>query len=258
MRKLTLLLPLFLAASLFAENVIQYSSYVGLLQRLFDGFVSFDKVLALGNHGIGTTDKLNGELIILDGKAYRVNFEGVVEEVADDETTPYVTLAQVDPKDAITVTIPAGTTYDQLDEQLTVLLKEQFQENFPYAVRLEGTLAQAKLRSIPKLEKPYISMTEVAANQNTFEFENHDFTLIGFWNPSYASAFNPPQWHIHGLDAARKAGGHVLTFTTAADVKVQLWKLTGFDIRLPDTPEFTAADFDKDLSKEVQKVNRDK
>ncbi len=231
---------------------------MGLLKRLFDGFVTFDKVLSLGNHGIGTTDKLNGELIILDGKAYRVNFEGEVEEVAHHETTPYVTLANVDPAKAFKITIPAGTSYDQLDEQLSELAPEEFQENYPYAIRIEGTLTQAKLRSIPKLEKPYITLTEVAANQNVFEFENEGFTLIGFWNPSYADAFNPPQWHIHGLNTERTTGGHVLSFIADQNVEVQLWKLTGFDIRLPDTNEFSQADFEQDLSKEVQKINRDK
>jgi len=258
MKRITLILPLLLAASVFAGNLTQYSSYTGLLKRLFDGFVSFEEVVAIGNHGIGTTDQLNGELIILDGVPYRVNFEGQVEKIAPEETTPYVTLAKVEKKDAFVATLPAGTEYDELDDVIKSVAKDVFTENFPYAIRLEGTFAEAKLRSIPKLEKPYISLTEVAKNQNVFEFKDHGFTLIGFWNPSYAEAFNPPQWHIHGLDSELKAGGHALKFKTGSDVKVYLWKLTGFDIRVPDTVDFAKADFSEDLSKEVLKVNRDK
>ncbi|NJL19066.1 MAG: acetolactate decarboxylase [Bdellovibrionaceae bacterium] len=256
-RKILSLLLCLLAGSLVAQTVTQYSTYVGLIQRLFDGFVTIETVLSKGNHGIGTTDQLHGELLILDGAAYRVNFEGKVELVGKEETTPYVTLAQVDKKDALQVTLPAGTTVADLDDKLLALTEGKFQKNFPYAIRLEGDFSAARMRSIPKLQRPYITMTEVVANQSLFNFENHPFTIIGFWNPSYAEAFNPPKWHIHGLDAAKKAGGHVLAFTTGKDVKVYLWKMTQMDIRMPDSKDFADANFDQDFNDAVQKINRD-
>ncbi|MEO0452549.1 MAG: acetolactate decarboxylase [Verrucomicrobiota bacterium] len=240
------------------DKVIQYSTYAGLIERLFDGFVTIDTVLCQGNHGIGTTDCLHGELIIMDGIPYRVTYDGVVEIVGKEETTPYVTLANVDPDQAVLITLPAGTTVQELTAKVAELAADQFQKNFPYAIRLEGKFASARMRSIPKLEKPFISLADVAKNQSIFTFENESLSIIGFWNPSYAEDLNPPQWHIHGLNAARTSGGHVLDFTTAEDVQVSLWKLIGFDVNLPDSTEFAEADFSQDLSAQIQKVNRDK
>lgn len=46
----------------------------------------------MGDIGIGTFDKLNGELIMLDGVVYRAAGDGSVEVVSDEETVPFATL----------------------------------------------------------------------------------------------------------------------------------------------------------------------
>ena len=252
---------LFLAlCSVFGLNannaVVQYSSYTGLLQRLFDGFVTFEEALQYGDQGVGSTDGLNGEVIIENGVPYRVNVLGEVEKVGLGETAPYITLCDTPESEAIECTLPEGTTYSALTDTITELLGEQFQKNYPCAIRISGVLTEAKTRSVPKSEKPYPALIDIVANQSIFEFNDKEFVLIGFWYPAYAKAFNPPEWHIHGLTADKTSGGHVLDFETAKGVKVQLWKKTTFVVHQPDTEAFAETDFDQDMSAAVKKVNR--
>ena len=253
-----LLLALCGAIGLHAnEAVVQYSSYTGLLQRLFDGFVTFEEALQYGDQGVGSTDGLNGEVIIQDGIPYRVNVLGKVEKVALDESAPYITLCDTPESEAIECTLPEGTTYSALTNTITNLLGKQFQKNYPYAIRISGVLLKAKTRSVPKSEKPYPALVDIVADQSIFEFNDEEFVLIGFWYPAYAKAFNPPEWHIHGLTADKTSGGHVLDFETAKDVNVQLWKKTTFVVHQPDTQAFAETDFNQDMSAAVKKVNRD-
>ena len=239
------------------EAVVQYSSYTGLLQRLYDGFVTFEEALQYGNQGVGSTDGLNGEVIIENGVPYQVNVRGEVEKVGLEETAPYITLCDTPETEAIECTLPEGMSYSELTDTITDLLGEQFQKNYPYAIRITGVLAKAKTRSVPKSEKPYPALIDIVADQSIFEFNDQEFVLIGFWYPAYAKAFNPPEWHIHGLTADKTSGGHVLDFETATKVKVQLWKKTTFVVHQPDTQAFAETDFDQDMSAAVKKVNRD-
>jgi acetolactate decarboxylase len=257
---ITLLLFLFCLAgnSVGAENsaVVQYSSYTGLLQRLFDGFVSYEEALETGDQGIGTTDGLNGEVTILEGIPYRVNYDGKVDRVSPEEISPYITLSTAPEAEAIEITLPAGTSYSTLTKTVCEQMGDRFQKNFPHAIRITGTFAKVTTRSVPKLEKPYPALTAVTEKQHVFQFADRDFVLVGFWYPRYAQAFNPPEWHIHGLTSDKEAGGHVLNFETAENVKIQLWKKTTFIIHQPDTQAFAETDFDADMSAAVKKVNR--
>ncbi len=241
-----------------AATVTQYSSYVGLLERLFDGFVSIEDAMNYGDHGIGTTHALDGEVIIMDGEIYRINYEGAVERINPSELTPYVTLAFTPESEAIPYNLPAGIAYDQLANTLHKLDSiDRFAENHAYAVRIEGNFKYLKARSVPKQTKPYPSLIEIVENQSVFEFQNENFTVIGFWNPEYAAAFNPPKWHIHGINQTRDGGGHILDFITGDDLKLYLWKMTSLQIHQPDTLEFESADLMKDRSADVHRVNRD-
>ncbi|MCG8524758.1 MAG: acetolactate decarboxylase [Opitutales bacterium] len=253
-----LFLSAFTSTLVASNKVVQYSSYVGLIQKLFDGFVPMSEVLENGDHGIGTTHALDGEAIIMDGFSYRVTFDGDVEKISDDETTPYITIADTSATKPLKLQLSAGTCVAELTETVKEVSEGKFQANYPYAVRIEGVFKKVKARSIPKLEKPYIELSEVAANQSVFEFEDEEFTIIGFWNPKYADAFNPPEWHIHGLNKDLTGGGHILDFETGKGVIVKLWKKTGFDIHLPDTEAFAEANFDQDFGAAVQQINRDK
>lgn len=79
-----------------------------------------------------------------------------------------------------------------------------------YAIRVDGTFRLMKVRSVPKQVKPYQKLSEVIKTQQTFEFQNIQGTLVGFYCPSYLNGVNTAGYHFHFLSDDRMHGGHVL------------------------------------------------
>ena len=50
-----------------------------LLDGGYDGVATVEEAIAGGDHGLGTFDRLDGEMIVLDGDPWQVNWQGVLE-----------------------------------------------------------------------------------------------------------------------------------------------------------------------------------
>ena len=72
-----------------SEVINQVSLLQGLTFGDYTGSVTVAELKKMGDIGIGTFDKLNGELIMLDGVVYRAAGDGSVEVVSDEETVPF-------------------------------------------------------------------------------------------------------------------------------------------------------------------------
>ncbi|HSD25197.1 MAG TPA: acetolactate decarboxylase [Solirubrobacterales bacterium] len=60
-----------------APHVLFEASTMGaLLDGAFEGEVSFAELAERGDHGLGTVDSLDGEMVALDGRFYRADVEG--------------------------------------------------------------------------------------------------------------------------------------------------------------------------------------
>ncbi|STY45590.1 Alpha-acetolactate decarboxylase [Listeria grayi] len=64
-----------------------------LVGGLFSGTTTFKELLANGDLGIGTLDEFDGELIVVDGKAYQIRSDGKAYEVKPEDTTPYASVS---------------------------------------------------------------------------------------------------------------------------------------------------------------------
>jgi acetolactate decarboxylase len=56
----------------------------------YDGDLTIGEVLARGDHGIGTVQGLDGELVIIDGEAFLAHADRSVTRVTADTRTPFV------------------------------------------------------------------------------------------------------------------------------------------------------------------------
>ena len=74
----------------------QVSLLQGLTYGDYNGSVAIKELKQNGDTGIGTFDRLNGELIMLDGTVYRAASDGHVEITTDEETTPFAVAAFLD------------------------------------------------------------------------------------------------------------------------------------------------------------------
>jgi acetolactate decarboxylase len=207
---LTVLKLLLVAAALAAgcaeraerDVLFQTATLGALVEGVYDGNLAVGELKKHGDLGVGTFDALDGEMVMLDGRVYRVRADGKAEEVGDEETTPFaaVTFFEADHTGSLEGPFDLARVEEMLDTVLPT-------KNIPYAVKIEGTFARVKTRSVPRQTKPYPRLPEVAAKQPTFEFENVRGTLVGFRCPQYAKGLNLPGWHLHFLTADRTAGG---------------------------------------------------
>ena len=60
------------------DTVTQVSILVALLARRFDGCLPCGELLKHGDLGTGTFDRMDGEMILLDGCMYQVKADGKV------------------------------------------------------------------------------------------------------------------------------------------------------------------------------------
>jgi acetolactate decarboxylase len=80
-----------------------------------------------GDHGLGTFNGLNGEMIVIDHKVYRVTPEGEVVEAEDDILIPYTIVSFFEPDKSISHEGDKNLDYDNLISMMDTLLPSQNQ-----------------------------------------------------------------------------------------------------------------------------------
>jgi len=231
-----------------APVLFQTSTIQALGLGLYDGDMTFGDVLKHGNFGLGTCQSLNGEVVILDGKAYQVRSDGNVFVVPDNAKTPF---AMVTPFEADrTLRADKPLDFAALQQWLDNALPTP---NIPYAIEITGTFTSITTRSVPIQHTPFPPLAEAVKHQNEFTFNNVHGTLIGFRMPSFLGQVNVPGYHFHFLTADRKHGGHVLKVETK-NVIAQIQYIRNFQLNLPDLSSFDKADFSADQSASLHKA----
>ncbi len=187
------------------DILYQVSTINSLVAGNYDGIQKVQELKANGDVGIGTFDALDGELVMIDSKVYKVKSTGEVEEIGGFESVPFAAVTFLD-KD-ISKEISPVISFDSLKLELDKLIENK--ELF-YAFRIDATFQYVKTRSVPKQQKPYPILSEVTKNQPTFEYSNIKGSLIGFWCPEYVGGVNVSGYHLHFLSDDKTKGGHLL------------------------------------------------
>ena len=125
--------------------------------------------------------------------------------------------------------------------------------NLFYAVRADGEFAYVKTRSVPKQQKPYRPLVDVAKNQAVFEFHRVKGTLVGFRCPPFVKGINVPGYHFHFLTDDRKGGGHVLDLRVIG-LDVALDPSDSIYMTLPQGADFYKSDLSVDRQQELHRV----
>ncbi|CAM3164455.1 acetolactate decarboxylase [Rariglobus hedericola] len=234
-------------------TVTQWSTIDALLKGHFQGSVTLAEVKRHGDFGLGTFEALDGELILLDGKMYRIDGYGKVSEPADTVKTPFVAVAEF--KADIKLEVPAGLTLAEVQARVDAVLPSK---NVFYAVRVMGKFDEVRTRSVSGQKEPYPTLAEAVKTQSLFTIAKTEGTLVGLWCPTYAKTLNVPGYHFHYLSADRTAGGHVLGLVTGKDVTVQVAVLRQLAVKLPELATFDALDLTGDNSKVLHAVESER
>jgi len=218
------------------EVLTQISTYDALFAGLYDGTAPVASLDGCGDFGLGTLDRWNGEVVLLDGKYHLIAGDGSVQPVNDRSvTTPFLAVTWFHDDEQKPLT--EGVTYDQLKALPAAYVPAL---NLVYAIKIEGTFHHVKTRSMPPQNKPYKVMAELVKTQPTFEFKEVAGTMVGFWTPPSMKGIGLAGWHLHFLTKDGQGGGHVLEFT-AKDAVLKLNEKHEVDWRLSTLPDYRNA-----------------
>ena len=233
------------------DVIYQVSLLQGLTYGDYYGSITASELKQHGDTGIGTFDRLNGELIMLDGVIYRAAGDGSVEAVSDDETIPFADVTFMDKDQSGRLTeIP---DYDALRNQLDQMVEESGKNRF-YMIRIDGLFREVNVRSEYAQEEPYEPLAKVLEHDQTFfDYRDIEGTLVGLYCPPYMSDLNAAGWHLHFISGDRTKGGHVLG-VNIADAALDWDDTDAFQMRLPQHEMFAGFALTVDQSADIQKV----
>jgi acetolactate decarboxylase len=222
------------------DLIFHYSVLKALDNGILEGTMTVPELLMHGDHGLGTFNQLNGEMIVLDGKVYRVSPEGEVAEAQEDILIPYTIVSFFEPDMTISQGGDDDMDYGRLISMMDTLLPSQ---NQFYAFRITGNFRYIRCGGVHRQEMPYDkTLLEILADRPVYEKEDILGTLVGFWCPAYIGDINTRGFHLHFLADDRSMGGHLIAFE-ASSLEIQYDGKSQYKIVLPDTEEFKKARF---------------
>ena len=255
------LLPFVIASLLYASLsaageaaphvAYHYSTINALLRGLYDGDMTIADLARHGDHGLGTVNGLDGELIIVDGTPYQMRADGVVRRLQGSEGTPFAVVASfhVDRE----VPLPANLDMTGLQHFLD---GEIGNPNYFQAIRIDGTFPAITVRSVPRQTPPYRPLADVVKEEQvTFELTDARGTLIGFRSPDYVGGIDVPGYHFHFISDDRRHGGHLLGITTGNGT-IKIDEMAAFEVELPRSAAFGALDLTGRRNAELDAVEK--
>lgn len=210
------------------DTLYQVSTINSLLAGNYDGFLTVGELKENGDIGLGTFDMLDGEMMVLDGEVYRIDSEGKVIKVKDEETTPFAEVTMFEEDNSQNLT--SIDSIDTLQEQLNNLITNK---DLFYVFRIDTKFDYIKTRSVPKQERPYPILSEVTKNQSIFEFHDVKGTVVVVWCPEYIGGVNVAGYHMHFIADDRTKGGHLLELGFQQG-NVLVDEMKGFEMHLSD------------------------
>jgi acetolactate decarboxylase len=219
-----------------AHVLFQASTIGALLEGAFDGDLSFAELAEHGDLGLGTLNRLDGEMIALDGEFFRADVDGGVHPVPPEEKTPFAVVTRLEPSDEERFAGPLS--HEELLARIDELVPAGASS---CAVRLDGRWELVRARSVPAQTPPYRPLTEVVADQHVFELTDLEGTMLGFRFPTWVEGIEVAGYHLHFISADRTRGGHVLD-SRSRELCVEIDPSDDLHVELP--PQVELADPD--------------
>jgi acetolactate decarboxylase len=231
------------------DFMYQYSIIDALMAGVFDGDLNIASLKTKGDFGVGTFNKVDGELLMHNGRVYKVSYDGSVSEAKNTDSTSAAFVKFFKADTAVTIK-GENLSYEKVQEHLIKILNP----NEIYAIRVNGDFSTMTTRAARPAKAPYKTLTEhLKANQAIFELKKTTGTCSGFLLPPYLARTNVPGFHLHYLATDLKSGGHIFKFTTNS-VRVEIDMAKGFVIENNTNAEFRNVNLKPDRGEELKKI----
>jgi acetolactate decarboxylase len=226
------------------HTLFQVSTSGALVAGVYDREVSVKSILEHGDFGLGTFANLDGEMVVLEGRAFQVQGTGKVSEAAPDAGAPFAVVTRFSPQ----VHTDSGplASFKSLEQCCD---RYRLSGNIFYAIRLDGRFKRVRTRAVNP-PSPGTRLVDATKAQSEFSFSDIDGTLVGLWSPGFSSGFSVQGYHFHFISDDRQHGGHLLD-VEAAQLYVRIESLTDFHLALPASEAFLKADLSKNTAEEL-------
>ncbi len=234
------------------SRLYQVSTLQALIQGVYDGPTTIKDLKQHGDMGIGTFNRLDGEMVAFDNDFYQVKANGSVVRVREEMKTPFASVTFFGPTDK--EEIIDVNNLDKLHNHISEMIPSG---NYFFAIRVRGLFDEIKLRSVPAQKKPYRPLTEVVKGQKIFNYRKIQGSIVGFFSPMFVKDLRVAGYHLHFLSKDRTKGGHVLNCRIKKAV-VELQRLNKFLLCLPKHEGFSGLDLKETSQSQIDAVEKEK
>lgn len=189
-----------------------------------------------GNQGIGTFTKIQGELILLDGKVYQLQASGSIRIAGPEEQLPYAVATHFQAQETVTSELKDKGAVDQILKRF-----DEHAANCFISYRIDGKFKYIKARTVRGQEYEDQPLSELGDKQAVQDYSDIEGTIIGFRAPTAWQGFMVAGEHMHFIDRAREVGGHLLELESDGDVSFGIAVVNNIHIELPTSRKFNAA-----------------
>lgn len=219
----------------------QYNIWGAFVNKVFDGNLTVKELKSKGDIGLGSFDLLDGEMVMLDGIAYRIREDGVVSEGIKSDEIVYADATFFRQETQF------ATDKEVNFESLKTLLNSKLPSinNF-YAFKITGEFESVKLGGLHKQSPPFSKgLDYLIPNRPIFEGKKIKGTMIGFYCPTFIGDINAAGYHFHFISDEKKLGGHVMEIKATSALTIGMQKMANYEFKLPESKEFETVQFDK-------------
>lgn len=222
------------------SQIFQTSTMGALLDGVYEGNVSVRELLRHGDFGLGTFNRLDGEMLVNDGVCYQLRGDGSAAIADLDELTPFAAVTWFRPDR----TIDVAASHHRA--ALKVCIDEVLEStNLMVAVRVTGYFSMIRTRAVTEQHPPYRPFTEATQDQKEVTLVDVSGTLAGFRMPDYyEQAISEAGYHAHFIDVDHRHGGHTIDYHLVRGT-VEIGLLSELHLSLQRTPQFLAAELNQ-------------
>jgi acetolactate decarboxylase len=214
-------------------HVHQIDAVTDLLHGNYEPVTTVAHAFAKSHIGLGVAERLDGEIISIDGTTWRIPATGIPVTAEPDLGLPFAISAVGGV--AILQDLEPGMSEVDLATFVADFVKASNDGiHVIAAIRIDGVFSDVLLRSEHSQEPPFRHLDEVLREEVLFPFDSWSGTLAGFVYPQQSQPGNTiPGLHLHAISNDRTSGGH-LHHATITQAVIRMW-LDDADISIPQS-----------------------
>lgn len=149
------------------NHIYQFSLLNALMDGVCETGISTKKLASMGNQGLGTFARMNGELLFLDGKVYQLQAEGNVREADETDQIPFAVSTQFSPQKTSKLQMRDKNDIDNALNGFNDHAKNLFM-----TYRINGHFEYVKCRTVRGQEFKGQPLSELGKKQSVETYEN--------------------------------------------------------------------------------------